>query len=343
MSSSHHSAPTRLPDPRTISPRRWLIERTAIRQYVSLLVAPAAVGKTAYVFSMALGGAIGHSLLGDRIFTPVPVWIFNLEDPLEEMDRRLAAAMLHHGVSRKEVEGRIFMNSGRDRRVTMARLSGDGQVCFPDEAATVAQAKANQIGLLVVDPFVNSHELNENDNAHMNSAVRAWAEVASEADCSVFLVHHTRKGMAEHAGDIEGARGGKSLSDAARVGLTLTAMTEEEAKGAGLQANERWRYLRLDDGKPNLTMRGSKPRWFKLVSVPLGNGDDLHPDGDTVQTIKPWEPPSAFGDMTDADANSVLDDIDRGMSNGSRYTLRRTGEATRWAGHLLIDGWDRDV
>jgi hypothetical protein len=39
------------------------------------------------------------------------VWYFNLEDPLEEIDRRVAAPKLHYKIA---IEGRLFKNGGRD-------------------------------------------------------------------------------------------------------------------------------------------------------------------------------------------------------------------------------------
>ena len=340
--------PARLPDPRQIPPRRWLMGTTAIREYISLLVAPGGVGKTTYAVTSCLAAATGKKLLGEHIFEPCGAWLFNLEDPLDEMDRRVAAAMIHHQIAPEDIEGRLFINSGRDRRLVMASFSSphDGQgsrIVHPDKEALIREAKTKGVGLIVVDPFANSHELDENSNPHMNAAVRAWAEVAREANCAVFLVHHTRKGTAAGtAGDIEGARGGKALSDGARVGLTLAAMTVEEAGECGVPLGERWRHVRLDDGKANLAPRADRAKWFKLVGISLGNGDEMYPNGDNVQAMEPWTPPSAFGGATVAELNIVLDRIEQGPGGGSRYTANTRGRSTdRWVGQVLVEELDR--
>src|SRR6202008_3250968 len=106
------------------------------------------------------------------------------------------------------------------------------------------------IGLLVVDPFVKSHRLDENSNDQMDEAATAWAEVAEATGAAVLLVHHVRKGA--QAGEIEGARGAKALIDAARSAFLLAPMSAEDAELLSVPVAERWRYIRLDDGQANL-------------------------------------------------------------------------------------------
>lgn len=134
-----------------------------------------------------------------------------------------------------------------------------------------------------MDPFVKSHELDENSNPHMNAATRAWAKVASEAGCAVVLVHHTRKGAAGKAGDVESSRGGKALADASRVVLTFAAMASDEATQCDVPLGERWRYVRLDDAKQSMATRADRVRWLRVVGVVLGNASAMYPNGDSVQ------------------------------------------------------------
>ena len=334
-------------EPNTIAPRQWLLGTAALKGYITLLVAPGGVGKTTFALTACLSVATGRPLLGDYVFQQSASWIFNLEDPLVELHRRVAAAMVHHRIPTDEVEGRLFLNSGRERRVTIASLGGvDGlstRIVFPDKEAIIAEAREHAVGLIVVDPFINTHELDENSNPQMNAAARAWAEVANDADCAVILVHHTRKGMAGMAGDIEGGRGAKALADACRVGLTLTAMAPEEAERCGVPAGEHGRYVRLDDGKQSMASKARSARWFRLVSVHLGNATADYPSGDSVQVIEPWTAPSVFGDLSEGDLNATLDLIDAGFSNGQRHTRTKAGPGggRRWVGHVLTEKLSR--
>ena len=330
--------PAALPDAQAIPPRRWLYGRMLIQGYITVLVAPGGVGKTAVSIGISHSLATGRGQLGDWVYQRTRVLTCTLEDPEDEYDRRNAASMLHHGIPRDELDGRLFVVSGRDRPLLVAGLDTDGHtVCYPDKARLIDLVRQNRIGCIVVDPFVNSHELDENNNPHINAAARAWAEIANEACCAVLLVHHTRKGAL--AGDIEGSRGAKALTDACRVGLTLTAMTEEEARGFGIADRDRRLHIRMDDAKSNLAPPADKARWFKLVGVELGNGQPGTPwhQGDNVQALEVWEPPEVFT-QTPAELNQVLDAIASGPSPGRRYTSKRTGAGggVRWAGRAVM-------
>lgn len=330
--------PAALPDPHLIPPRRWLYGRMLIKGYITVLVAPGGVGKTALSIAIAQSMATGRAQVGDWVYERTRVLACTLEDPEDEFDRRMAASMLHHRITADDLAGHIFVVAGRDRPLLIASLDTDGfTVCYPDKKALVLMVRQQRIGLIVVDPFVNSHELDENNNPHINAAARAWAEIANEARCAVLLVHHTRKGAL--AGDIEGSRGAKALTDACRVGLTLTAMTEEEAKGFGIPDRDRRLHIRLDDAKANLAPPADHARWFKLVGVELGNGEPGTPwqQGDNVQAVEVWEPPATFT-QTPAQLNEVLDAIAQGPSPGRQWTSRRSGVGggERWCGRPVM-------
>jgi hypothetical protein len=336
-----------LPDPATIDPREWLLGNVAVRQYISVMVAPGGVGKTSYAIAACLSVITGRPILGEHVFVQTKAWLFNLEDPLVEIHRRVAAAQKHWGIARQELYGSLFLHSGRDRKIRIATYVSphdqqQSRISFPDKDAIIEGAKADQIGLIVVDPFIRSHELDENSNPDMDAAATAWAEVAAEANCAVLLVHHTRKSSAGNsAGDIEASRGAKSLTDAGRVGLVMAKMTNEEADLFGVPREERQLYVRLDDGKANMAPPADKARWFRLASVALGNGqvNPLYPKGDNVQAIETWAPPSIWRQLSDADCNAVLDVIQAGLPGGHQFTSARTGKGpdTRWAGRLLVE------
>jgi hypothetical protein len=188
----------------------------------------------------------------------------------------------------------------------------------------------------VVDPFVACHALEENSNNDMNEAARAWAQVANDADCAVLLVHHTRKtGAGGHAADIEASRGGKALSDAARVGLTLATMTEDEAEALDVPPEERRRYVRLDDAKVNLAPQAGEARWYRLHGVSLNNEDPLYPNGDNVQATERWVPPKPFDDVDDGALHACLDKIEAGPGEGHRYGASKRGGSKRYVGPVI--------
>lgn len=324
----------KLPDPASIPPRQWLYGTQLLRGFVTVLVAPGGTGKSTYAMVVAAALASGKRLLGEHIFAQVHTAILNLEDPMEELDRRLAAITLRFKLERDELAGKLFLHSGEDRPVTMAALGDDGfTVVHPDEEALTAEILAHGIGLLEVDPFAESHTLEENSNPQMIQAAAAWRRIARATNCAIMLVHHVRKGTVL---DIDAARGAKGLTDSARVGLLLSSMGDNDAETLGITAEERWQYVRLDDAKTNMAPKATKARWFKLEREDLGNGTDEYPSGDKVATMTPWEAPSVWATNTSTDLNAVLDVISRGPSPGVLYNATRRGGSARWAGNVLV-------
>jgi AAA domain len=334
-------SPARLPNPHEIPPRRWLYGTTMLRGFFTVLVAPGGVGKTAYAMGIALALASGRALFGDKVFERVNVAVLNLEDPLEEIDRRLAAAMLLHKVSADEVEGRYFVFSADERRLSIAAVASDGtRIIFPDKAAIIQQIRTKRIGALIVDPYVESHELDENSNPQMALAASAWRDIARETGCAIFLIHHVRKGM---AADIDASRGAKALTDSARVGILMTTMTEEEARQHGVKTEDRHAYIRVLDAKANMARRDGDGRWLKIESIELGNGTAMYPAGDHVAAVRQWIPPSPFEGLTVEQCNLALDQIEAGPEKGVRYAATKRGKTnSRWAGSVLVDGFAMD-
>ena len=79
-------------DPAKIPARRWIYGRHYIRSNVSVLASAGGIGKTSMQTVEALAISTGKSLLEDMVHEQCNVWLINLEDPLEEMQRRVAAA-----------------------------------------------------------------------------------------------------------------------------------------------------------------------------------------------------------------------------------------------------------
>jgi hypothetical protein len=101
-------------------------------------------------------------------------------------------------------------------------------------------------------------------------------------------------------------------------------MSPDEAKTFGIPEEERRQYVRLDKAKVNLLRAGGAIKWFKLVGVGLDNGNDLYPNGDEVQTVEQWKPPSAWADLDEDRLNGILNEISRPtlLPEGAFYTAR---------------------
>jgi len=330
----------RLPDPETLQPRQWLYGTELIRGFVTVLVAPGGTGKSAYAMAVGISLAARRAFLGSHIFSPVNVAVINLDDPMDELERRVAAVMLAHRIRREDLENRLFLEDCDGHGLTLAAPARDDNgfyVANPDEAALTALILEHNIGLIVCDPFAESHTLEENSNPQMIQAAAVWRRIARATNCAVLLVHHVRKG--DNAG-IDSARGAKALTDSARVGLLMTTMTALEAEQFGITDDDRLSYVRLDDAKRNMAP-AAKARWFQLRSVRLGNTfDPTYPSGDSVGAIVPWQPPdNDLAKAPTAELNTVLDAIRDGPEPGVLYTRSKRGASGRWCGQVLCDAF----
>lgn len=325
------ATPFRWRDPTDIPRRPWLYGVHLLRGFVSLTVAPGAVGKTSLLVGDALSMATGRPLLGTHVHAggPYRVWLWNLEDPADELERRIAAGCLYHGIGPEAIGDRLFLDSGRDQGLCIAEAGRDGlTIRRPVVDALVSELRARKIDLLVVDPFVSSHQVPENDNGAIDAVAKTWADVAHRAGCAIELVHHLRKLNGTEA-TADHARGAVALVAAARSCRVLNRMTPEEGEAAGVD-NPRG-YFRAIDDKANLAPPAGKSDWFRLESVPLGNGTWLGPvrlDGDTVGVVVPWQWPDPMADQPADALRRVQEAVD-----GKNY--RRNVQAADWVGHAV--------
>jgi len=224
--------------------------------------------------------------------------VWNLEDPLEELQRRIAGIAQHYGITQDDLGDRLLVNSGRDEPLIIAEQAGGANVLTPAADALTHHIKAMNVDVVIVDPFVSSHHLSENDNKAIDMVVKRWAQVANDANCSIELVHHVRKGNGMQEATVSDARGASALVDAARHVRRLQRMTAEEARNAGIDEDQFWRYSREGDSKDNLAPPSGDSTWRQMVSVEL-------PNGDSVGVSEPWQWPDVFSDLNRNDLEAV--------------------------------------
>lgn len=312
----------------SLAPREWVYGHFLIRRFVSVLGAPGGTGKTAYAIGVALSVALGRPLVEEPVHSPGRAWIYNLEDPRDELLRRVQAALIAHLIPPSDLAGRLFLDSGREQPLILATRLPDGStVATPLVDALIAELTRRQVRLLVVDPFVKSHRLEENRNDQVDFAATLWSRVADAAGCAVLLVHHFRKGGI--AGDADAFRGASALVDAARAAVALRAMDEKEAERFGIDEDERWFFVRADNAKLNLAPRPLDATWLQLHSITL-------PNGDHVQAVARWRPASAFKELSLAKSAELIEQLGSPRDDGERWSAR-SQDSERWAGTLITN------
>ncbi|MEX0741821.1 MAG: AAA family ATPase, partial [Phycisphaeraceae bacterium] len=206
--------------------------------------------------------------------------------------------------------------------------------------AVLDALKRHEIDVLIVDPFVSSHKVDENANFKIDAIAKQWGRVAAEARCAVVLVHHSRKPAGQKV-DTEAARGASALVNATRSVLVLNRLTADEAKSFSIEGDDqRRRYFSVADDKHNRAPP-EKADWYRIVSVPLGNGtaDRLggREDGDEVGAVERWTPPDPCEGISDADLRLVQDAVAKGE-------WRESVQANAWVGRTAarVLGLDAD-
>lgn len=320
------ATPYRGRDPASIPPRPWVYGRYLLRKTVTAVIAPGGVGKSSLMAGTAVSLATGQPLLGVTVWDrPQRVWLWNLEDDGDELARQIEAACMRFDISSDDFSDRLFVDSGLDgARLCTAVQDGRGvTILRPVIEALVAELTANRIDVLIVDPFVSSHQVDENDNSKIDAIAKAWAEVATRAFCSIVLVHHAKKLEGKKVTS-EASRGGSSLTSATRSTMVLNRMTEDEAKAFGIKESDRRRYFNVGDDKHNRSPAGLVD-WYFMDSVRLGNGG--MEGGDSVGVATPWSPPSS-GDMTPEQVRKLQVEVSRG-------SWREDTRSPSWAGHAV--------
>ena len=206
---------------------------------------------------------------------------------------------------------------------------GNQAVLTPAVDVVTQFSQVYNIDVVIVDPFVSSHRLNENDNSGMDLVVKAWGRIAEQGHCAVELVHHVRKSQAGQAAAYGDARGASALTDAARHVRRLVKMSPDEAKLADIEENQAWRYTREADSKDNLAPPTSDSSWRQMRSVDL-------PNGDNVQVVEPWDWPDPFSDVTVEDLAAVKNSL-------GAEQCRTDVRSKSWFGHAVADVLELDI
>lgn len=261
-------------DPAAIKPRPWILGHDLIAGFITATVAQGGAGKSMVTMLEALAVASGRELTGVKVHKPGAAWIYNVEDPMDELGRRIIAAADHHRVPLAEL-GNLHISSGRMAPLILAQ-SNRGEVTTNVKAfeQVIDFITTNRITLWVLDPFIHVHMCDENSNAEMSHVMLILGAIAERTGCAISLVHHTTKGTGGE-GNMDKARGASAFGGAVRIMRTVATMNEKDAESFGISADRRKWYLRLDDAKGNMAPPAEAARWFEKHDHVLVNGDHV--------------------------------------------------------------------
>ncbi|WP_414464388.1 AAA family ATPase [Hyphomicrobium sp. DY-1] len=257
--------------------RQWIMRDMLLRGAVSSLVAPGASGKSTLTIACGVALALARGgMVGAVIPKPVNVLFINNEDPKAEFERRLDACLLLNNIGLATIKNKLFLHQGAT--FTIAVRKGNAIIFAPDRQRLREYIEKYDIGVVFVDPLVETHEAQENDNVEMSKVVRAYREIAEQLNISICLVHHSKKppqaSSDGFSNSMDAGRGASAVINAVRIGMNFFPMSEKDAEDEGVPTTDRYRYVRLDNVKANLSFSDGQPAWFEKVSVPHPNGEE---------------------------------------------------------------------
>ena len=179
--------------------QRWLIEDLWGASSVGVIGGAPKCSKTWLGLDMALSVATGTPCLG-RYAVPErgPVLVYLAEDALQIVRERVAGMARHRGIALESVDLHV---------ITAATLRLDLE---PHRARLLQTAKRLRPRLLILDPLVRLHGIDENNAGEVAKLLAYIRSLQRQLDLSVVLVHHTRKNTAGIAAG-QGLRGSSDI------------------------------------------------------------------------------------------------------------------------------------
>jgi KaiC/GvpD/RAD55 family RecA-like ATPase len=259
-------------DPAQLPKRKIIHGLDYIEGTISMTVAAGGVGKsTAIIYEACSIANKGHNVM-----------LLMLEDEPNEVKRRVKACVMHHNFDEGKVGANLVILS-QEQRLTMAAVDTNQAVAVDyDKLRDAIKLFGTQV--LIVDPFVQTHQMNENDNQQINFVADLFRSIAKECHIAVMLVHHTRKG-AEFGARGENARGASALKDAARNVRELRLPTPNDVRDLNIEPTKASELIIVDHTKANYT-RLADLRYLRKVIVEVRCGLI---ETETVATVEPYD------------------------------------------------------
>lgn len=259
----------------------WLVDKLWARAGVGILGGAPKCCKSWLALDIALSVASGTPALDAfDVEDPGGVLLYMAEDAAAVVKQRLLGLSAHRGLSLDDVPLHVITAPALrlDRERDQARLRDAARRCAPR--------------LLLLDPFVRLHRIDENDAGEVAALLGYLRELQRELDLAVLVVHHARKnGSAAQPGQSLRGSGdlhawGDSNLYVRRTKDALALSIEHRAAASP----EPLSFSLVDDGHTHLAL-------VEAVA-PAGGDDDL--DQRVLTTVRAARAPLGRGQLRDA-------------------------------------------
>lgn len=208
--------------------REYLSGTFSQRGTVEILGAPPGIGKSTVTTTLAAGCALGIIDGVQDQAARLCVLIVALEDPIDEVKRRVIASTKHFGIQASELNGHLYVIAGQS--LNLAAQSDNGIEASDQAEELINLIREKGIDLVYIDTLAEAHGLEENANSAMVKLTGIVRQIAVKGDCVVRLVHHTAKNV-EAQGHMHGLRGASALAGSARaIHMILPVGVEEGSR-----------------------------------------------------------------------------------------------------------------
>ena len=167
-------------DPGPIAPRQWLLGNQFCVGFISSIVSAGGRGKSALRLLQYVSLALGRSLCGQHVFRRCRVLLVSLEDDGAELQRRIAAILIHYKIDRAELSGWLFCATPKMAKIAI--MNGKTRVVGPLEQQLRDAIARRKPDIVSLDPFVKLHALEENASGDMDFVADLLASLAVEFD-----------------------------------------------------------------------------------------------------------------------------------------------------------------
>ena len=180
--------------------QRWLVEQLWGDSSVGVIGGAPKCSKTWLGLDLALSVATGTACLGQfAVPQPGPVLVYLAEDALPIVRERVAGMARHRRLELAAVAIQV---------ITAPTLRLDRE---PHRSRLLATARRLRPRLLLLDPLVRLHAIDENHAGEVAALLAYFRSLQRQLDLSVILVHHTRKNAASGVAAGQGLRGSGDL------------------------------------------------------------------------------------------------------------------------------------
>jgi len=180
--------------PEELEPRRWLVEELWGSSAVGVIGGAPKCCKSWLALDLAVSVATSTPCLGRfRVEDPGAVLAFLAEDSLSAVRERVLSIARHRGL---ELEGMPL------HVITQPTLRLDRD---PDRSRLEKTAERLRPRLLILDPLVRLHGLDENNAGEVAGLLAYFRKLQRRLDLALILVHHSRKNASTGGASLRGS------------------------------------------------------------------------------------------------------------------------------------------